>query len=456
MNRWRRLSGAVALALFCSQVAAAQVVINELVYDDSGTDDREFVELYNAGNSPIDISGWLLRASDTVAPPGDNNPDYTIPAGTVLAPGQYYVIGSANVPNVDFVVGSTNLWENSNEAIELIDTNGSLVDAVVYELNKGPVAIGPAEGGIWGNFTSIDGSTQSWARYIDGRDTNNNGRDFGLRPMTPGASNLGSGSVVPTYTLADVDMLNVGDPHPGLTSGSFVGAQVIDPTVASAANPNAIPPSPQGGLASVAWDPSGGGNAVVSDDVVNGGGFEIFAYLDTNPLGAAGAESTTYGIMGTTATFYNLPDPSGLLFGDVVTANGNTGLGWLFEKEDSSGLISLKLIDFGDGGDSSPGASTPQDWIVIADIDLSGAPSGWHLLSIDYDPATGQVVAQFDNQVFNFTTETDLVGAFYIGYRESLAGVPSNLRPPTFDIVPEPASLALLALGCFTMLRRRS
>lgn len=456
MRTLRCWTGAAVLALWVP-LAVAQtppVVINEVVYDDSGTDDREFVELYNAGLAPIDISGWMLRASDTVAPPGDNNPDYTIPAGTVLTPGQYYVIGAATVPNVDFVVGSTNLWENSNEAIELVDQGGFVVDTVVYELNKGPVAIGPAEGGIWGNFTSIDGSLQSWARYIDGRDTNNNGRDFGLRPMTPGANNLGSGSLVPTYTLSDVDLLNVGDPHPGLTSGSFVGAQVIDPTVASAANPNAIPPSPQGGLASVAWDPSGGGNAVVSDDVVTGGGFELFAYLDTNPLGAAGAESTTYGIMGTTATFYNLPDPSGLLFGDVVTANGNTGIGWLFEKEDSSGLISLKLIDFGDGGDSSPGASTPQDWIVIADLDLSGTPSGWHLLSIDYDPVSGEVTARFDNQVFDFTTETDLVGAFYIGYRESLAGVPSNLRPPTFDMVPEPASLVLLAVGLLALRRR--
>ncbi|MHC4610470.1 MAG: hypothetical protein ACYS7M_08995 [Planctomycetota bacterium] len=161
----------------------------------------------------------------------------------------------------------------------------------------------------------------------------------------------------------------------------------------------------------------------------------ISAYLDTAPYGVGGAESTTYGLLGSTGTFYNLPDPSDTFFGDVSTANGNTGIGWLYEKEDSAGLVHLRLIDFGDGGDSSDGPLTPRDWIIITSINLSAEASDWHRLSIDYDSATGNAVAKFDDQTFNFTTETGLVGAFYVGYRESLAGVPALLlRPPTFDI----------------------
>ena len=86
------------LALHSGSLAA--IIINEVVYDDGGTDDREFVELYNSGPAAVDISNWIVRNSDTVAPPGDNNADHTIPAGTSLAAGDYYVIGMTGVLEV--------------------------------------------------------------------------------------------------------------------------------------------------------------------------------------------------------------------------------------------------------------------------------------------------------------------------------------------------------------------
>ncbi|MHC4067167.1 MAG: lamin tail domain-containing protein, partial [Planctomycetota bacterium] len=122
----------------CRCQAPPPVKINEYQYDDSGTDDREFVELYNAGVDPEDISGWTLRASDTTPPPGDDNADYTIPGvpdsgTTVLAAGDYYVLGTALVPNVDQEVGVNDLWEDSNEALELLDGIGIAVDTFVSE-----------------------------------------------------------------------------------------------------------------------------------------------------------------------------------------------------------------------------------------------------------------------------------------------------------------------------------
>ncbi|MHC4088749.1 MAG: lamin tail domain-containing protein [Planctomycetota bacterium] len=408
------------------------VKINEYQYDDSGTDDREFVELYNAGVDPEDISGWTLRASDTTPPPGDDNSDYTIPGvpdsgTTVLAAGDYYVLGTALVPNVDQEVGVNDLWEDSNEALELLDGIGLAVDTFVSELNKGAPAI-TTEGGFWGNFRSEDTTPQqSLARWIDGRDTD----------------------LITDYEPPDVDALVVGTDVAGL-GGSFVNARVIDPTLADIDNPNAITASPQGGNAIIAWDSAGGGNMVVSEDVVQGS-YTISAYLDTAPYGVGGAESTTYGLLGSTGTFYNMPDPSDTFFGDVSTANGNTGIGWLYEKEDSAGLVTLRLIDFGDGGDSSDGPLTPRDWTIITSIDLSLEASDWYRLSIDYDGGTGNAVAKFDNQTFNFTTETGLVGAFYVGYRESLAGVPALLlRPPTFDLSVAVAELPVLAHSCIT------
>ena len=231
------------LALHSGSLAA--IIINEVVYDDGGTDDREFVELYNSGPAAVDISNWTVRNSDTVAPPGDNNADHTIPAGTSLAAGDYYVIGMTGVLNVDQVVTGT--LENDNEGMELLDASGVVQDTLIYELNKGPVAVSPGEGGIWGNNQSTDfagtplNTSASVGRFVDGRDTNNNGRDFGFRPSTPGTSN--NPINITAYTVPDVTAASVGSDLSGF-GYAFVPPRVIDPTVADANNPNAIPSPP--------------------------------------------------------------------------------------------------------------------------------------------------------------------------------------------------------------------
>jgi hypothetical protein len=109
-------------------------------------------------------------------------------------------------------------------------------------------------------------------------------------------------------------------------------------------------------------------------------------------------------------------------------------------------------VDFGPGGDSDNGGT----WTIVTTVDLFGQPSGWHTLGIDYDSTTGAVVARYDGSTFNFNTVTGLLGTFYTGYRESLASVPvAKLRPATFDVIPEPASVALLGLAGLGMAAAR-
>jgi hypothetical protein len=229
--------------------------------------------------------------------------------------------------------------------------------------------------------------------------------------------------------------------------GSFINATVIDPTDdTSDANPNVIPASPQGGYAIVAWDyvdEEGGGNMVISDDVLQGGAsYDMWVYLDTTPFAEAGGESATYGLVGTCGTYYNYPNPTDAagFSGDIVTVNGNTGIGWVLMKESDTSdpdLMVLVLANFGPGGDSSgdPGATTPRDWSIITTIDLNGEASGWYRLGLTYDSATGAAVGHFDGTDYPFTTATGLTGGFYVGYRESLSLKPTALRPPTFDSV---------------------
>jgi len=71
------------LWLDLSNAQAAAVIFNEIHYDSvPKTDLAEFVELYNPGAEPIDISGWVIEGGI----------DYLIPSDTTLAPESYLII----------------------------------------------------------------------------------------------------------------------------------------------------------------------------------------------------------------------------------------------------------------------------------------------------------------------------------------------------------------------------
>jgi hypothetical protein len=448
--------------------ARSAVTINEFQYDDDSTDDREFVELFNDGAAPVDISGWLIGGHD----PTTTNASITLPAGASIAPGDYYVVGMTGVLNVDFVTAVA--LENDNETLELYDAGSNLVDAVFYEANApfnvaGIATVGPQIAaqvgpGVWGNHQGVQtgaaaGTTLTTvARHLDGRDTNNNGRDFGLRPSTPGTSNQGAG-LITTYTAPNVDAVADGTVVGGLT-GSFKGGRVITPGVTDPlVNLNAIPAPPDLNKAIIAWDDSGGGNAVVSNGTFNNGGsFTLQVYLDTENIPTStnasgvpftGSETTFYGI-GTIDAFTNLEDVTGAttLAAGTISANGATGVHWLYEKT-STASEKLYLIDANDGGNSNADNALGLDWTILTTIDLSATGSGWHTLSLSIAP-DGAIAASFDSQSFSFSTIPGLVGEFSVGYRENTQdgadGTPIYLRPATFAAIPEPGSVALFGL----------
>src|SRR3954468_10543110 len=70
-------------------VAAPHVVINEVDYDNVGTDAQEFVELFNGTGSAIDLSSYAVAFVN-----GLDGAEYLrVPlAGNCLAAGQYLVV----------------------------------------------------------------------------------------------------------------------------------------------------------------------------------------------------------------------------------------------------------------------------------------------------------------------------------------------------------------------------
>src|SRR5262245_7435976 len=58
---WVTLFAGVSVAFFSAR-SAPRVVINEIHYHPASENDaEEFVELYNAGDAPQDLSGWTLK-----------------------------------------------------------------------------------------------------------------------------------------------------------------------------------------------------------------------------------------------------------------------------------------------------------------------------------------------------------------------------------------------------------
>jgi len=69
------------------------VKLNEVRFSSGGNATDQFIELYNAGSGPVDISGWRLINTRTWSAPVTMA---IIPAGTTIAPGSYYLLGLAN------------------------------------------------------------------------------------------------------------------------------------------------------------------------------------------------------------------------------------------------------------------------------------------------------------------------------------------------------------------------
>ena len=105
------------------------IVINEIMYDlPSDHRSGEYVELFNKGDSPVDVSDW--RFTEGI--------QFEFPNGTTIAPGGYLVV-SADTRWFNSVYSGINVLGNfegqlrdGGELLRLEDANGNLVDEVHY------------------------------------------------------------------------------------------------------------------------------------------------------------------------------------------------------------------------------------------------------------------------------------------------------------------------------------
>lgn len=417
------LSRVALCALSLSPFALAQggaVVINEFIYDNLGGDNIEFVELYNRSGGPIDVGDWVLESED----PNGPNSAHTIPTGTMLAAGGRWTMGAdlANPGNINQVLGTSNLWENSNESLTLKDATGAVIDTLVYEAVRGIWDPTLAEGaaGLQAQHVTSNTNPYSWSRCPDGADTDDNAADFAILPYTPGAANFSS-SLLPYSD--DYEGFVPGDTIPEFTA-SFVDPTVIDPTVAANGNPSVIPASPSGGNALICWDPTGGGDACYMEtECVGDFVFTAEVYIDGALTPALDGETWNIG-RGAVGAFGHHVDPTGTFYTSINATfwlPGNSGVAVCWQRNDSYNR--LFLMDYADGSGAT----------VLGTIDVTpGVNDGWRTLSLS-------VVGNSATMSWAGTTVNGSVGAstpstggLYIAYREFRIDN-STTRPPTLD-----------------------
>ena len=228
--------------VYISEFQPRPYTVTPCAGDASNPNSGEYIELYNAGPSFVDISGWMVTDGDWTA---------TIPGGTILNAGTYYFIsgGSAvcftglvpdlNVETCNCTGGTNNSsagedfmnLTNSAEGIGLFDCSNNFIDGVKwgswagdangcpaslasgcgnYLIPKTPIlpsSTGGNQGsGLFNSGGGFSGTAGGRARDASGNwtITNNNsqvGNGFNGTPKQPnGAFTMWNGATIPFGT----------------------------------------------------------------------------------------------------------------------------------------------------------------------------------------------------------------------------------------------------------------
>ncbi|GAB5550869.1 MAG: hypothetical protein Sapg2KO_04600 [Saprospiraceae bacterium] len=169
------------------------IIINELDYDQPGTDGAEFIELKNIGETAVSLAGLSLEFWN-----GSVNQAYNtvaLPSVTLAASDYFVICFSGNVPNCDLQLsGSIQNGGASPDGVLLL-SGIAVVDALSYEGDIPLVTEGDAL-----NISDNNVPQTGLSRIPDGADSNNNSMDFQSVCITPGAAN---------QALTDCSLLNM-------------------------------------------------------------------------------------------------------------------------------------------------------------------------------------------------------------------------------------------------------
>jgi hypothetical protein len=166
----------------------AGLVLNEVDYDQPGTDTAEFVEIYNAGTATASLDGLQVVLVNGATTPAA--PYATINLSGLLGPGQFLVVGSdavlASLPATARGVRlATSIQNGDPDGVALWDgTRRTLLDALSYGgaitmASIGGVTVSLVSGTATSARDSAS-SARSVCRFPDGTDTGDDAADWTL------------------------------------------------------------------------------------------------------------------------------------------------------------------------------------------------------------------------------------------------------------------------------------
>lgn len=229
LSSW--LPGLVLVLLCCGSLLDAQVVINEIFYNEPGhAEDGEFVELLNVSTQDVDLDGWAL--ADGVR--------FEFPAGEVLGPGEFLVVAASSdtlaaaQPEARIAGQYEGRLSNRGETLVVLDRRDRPVDRVSYSDDED-----------WPQAADGKGASLELINPVAPRDFPGNWAAG--EPPTPGAPNGASGETLPTIAydveikpqaVTSADPVTVSadvfseEPIERVFLRLFVGAEVIERAMA--------------------------------------------------------------------------------------------------------------------------------------------------------------------------------------------------------------------------------
>ncbi len=154
--------------LFSFNIARASLLINEVMYDLSGSDSlnsksREWVEIYNPDSSKVDIDATKWRFYD-----GSNNRTINNETNFSISAMSYVIFAgdkttflsdNPNFRGIVYDTGITNL-SNTGATLKILDKDGNVVDSVTYTSSQGAAGDGNSLSkinGVWQGATPTPG-----------------------------------------------------------------------------------------------------------------------------------------------------------------------------------------------------------------------------------------------------------------------------------------------------------
>ena len=166
------LATSLLLLLSASRLAHAGVLINEVQYDPTGTDDGlEWVELCNDGADTVDLTGYTVQGAGS-----SWSTSFTLGAGTI-APGEYVIVGYGGSTFAGTFSPALQNGGSETDGVRLLDSASTVVDTVLYD-SPNTNGLVDDSGAAGTSFAADATEGSSLGRWPDCTDSNASGTDF--------------------------------------------------------------------------------------------------------------------------------------------------------------------------------------------------------------------------------------------------------------------------------------